>query len=300
MNWLDPPDKNLEMFQHAKNQTLSELIRRFPGVSDAEVVVDPTTQVGFDQSNVQPVATVTITTGRNNQASSRQLAESAADVVSRDQAGLDRSRIHVVVNGVPYEIKDDQENGGDIGGDEGVDLQKRWEDYYHEKMIDTLSYIRGVMVSVTVKLDTSHTTTNSHTVDPKQTVSVPTRSEESSEENSPPAASSSEPGGSCPTPPTRGWTSVPAAEAEAPTPARTKTNSRPITPRRTSRSSKSPETPTVESASVRVPRSYLVQAYKNENGGKDPDDPTVLSAYITKELQQIHDQVKGCAVFPHR
>src|SRR5580692_4284452 len=43
MNWLDPPDKTDQMFLQAKDQTLSSVIRRFPGVADAVVVIDPTT-----------------------------------------------------------------------------------------------------------------------------------------------------------------------------------------------------------------------------------------------------------------
>ena len=57
-------------------------------------------------------------------------------------------------------------------------------------------------------------------------------------------------------------------------------------------------TATVATASVRIPRSYFVQTYKAENGGKDPDDPAALTAYINTQLAQIHDEVKGCAVSP--
>jgi flagellar biosynthesis/type III secretory pathway M-ring protein FliF/YscJ len=57
-------------------------------------------------------------------------------------------------------------------------------------------------------------------------------------------------------------------------------------------------TATVQSASVRVPRSYFIQAYKNENGGKDTEDPAVLKTYIDAQLLKIHNEVKGCAAFP--
>jgi flagellar biosynthesis/type III secretory pathway M-ring protein FliF/YscJ len=50
---------------------------------------------------------------------------------------------------------------------------------------------------------------------------------------------------------------------------------------------------TALAASVRVPRSYFVQAYKNANGGKEAND-AALAAYTTTELDEIRKNVKGC------
>ena len=46
------------------------------------------------------------------------------------------------------------------------------------------------------------------------------------------------------------------------------------------------------SASVRVPRSYFVQAFRNKNN-KDPND-TDLDAFSQDELTQIRKDVKAC------
>ncbi|MGD0389140.1 MAG: hypothetical protein ABSC42_09315 [Tepidisphaeraceae bacterium] len=296
MNWLDPPDKTDQMFLRAREQTLSSMIRRWPGVAEADVVIDPSVDRHIGDNDVQPVATVTITTGRNNKITNRQLAESAADVICGAQAGMERSRVNVIVDSVSFPIKDRSADGMDSGGD-GVEMQQQYEDYYRKKIEDALEDIRGVMVSVTVKVDTSQTTTNIHKVDPKQTVSVPMQTEETSQEQDAQMASSQEePGAMANT-----SLSLPSSGGGG---GGGSTNSTEKNEFKSDFGSQDEVikqdagTATVASASVRVPRSYFIQAYKNENGGKDTDDPAVLKTYIDAQLLKIHNEVKGCAVFP--
>jgi flagellar biosynthesis/type III secretory pathway M-ring protein FliF/YscJ len=296
MNWLDPPDKTDQMFLRAREQTLSSMIRRWPGVTDADVVIDPSVDRHIGGNDVQPVATVTITTGRNNKIANHQLAESAADVICGAQAGMERSHVNVIVDSVSFPIKDRSADAMD-GGGEGVEMQQQYEDYYRQKIEDALEDIRGVMVSVTVKVDTSQTTTTIHKVDPKQTVSVPMQTEETSQEQDAQMASASEEPGALP----NTSLSLPASGGGG---GGGSTNS---TEKNEFKSDYGNQdevikqgagTATVASASVRVPRSYFIQAYKNENGGKDPDDPAALKTYIDAQLLKIHNEVKGCAAFP--
>jgi flagellar biosynthesis/type III secretory pathway M-ring protein FliF/YscJ len=294
MNWLDPPDKTDQMFLRAKEQTLAEMIRCWPGVAAADVVIDPSVDRHIGDNDVQPVATVTITTGRNNKIANRQLAESAAAAVCGAQVGMERSRVNVIVDGVSFPIKDRSADGMDSGGD-GVAMQQQYEDYYRKKIEDALEDIRGVMVSVTVKVDTSQTTTTIHKVDPKQTVSVPMQTEETSQENAQTASSQEEPG------------ALPNTSLSLPSSGGGGGGSTNSTEKNQFKSDYGNQdevikqgagTATVTSASVRVPRSYFLQAYKIENGGKDPDDPAALKTYIDAQLQKIHNEVKGCAEFP--
>ncbi|MGA2441518.1 MAG: flagellar M-ring protein FliF C-terminal domain-containing protein [Tepidisphaeraceae bacterium] len=296
MNWLDPPDKTDQMFLRAKEQTLAGMIRRWPGVAEADVVIDPSVDRHIGDNDVQPVATVTITAGRSNKLGNRQLAESAAAAVCGAQPGLERSHVNVIIDGVSIAVKDHSEDGMDSGGD-GVQMQQQYEEYYRKKIEAALEDIRGVMVSVTVKVDTSQTTTTIHKVDPKQTVSVPMQTEETSQEQNAQAASAQEePGAMANT-----SLSLPASGGGG---GGGSTNS---TEKNEFKSDYGNQdevikqgagTATVASASVRVPRSYFIQAYKIENGGKDPDDPAALKTYMDAQLQKIHNEVKGCAVFP--
>ena len=267
-----------------------------PGVADAEVVIDATEERHLDDTDVQPVATVMITTDRNNKMDIHRLAEVAADMVSGAKAGLQRSNVRVAIDGQSIQIRDrsDEVGGGD---DDAVSIQKQYEDHYQKKIEHALQDIDGVIVSVTVKVDTSETMTTIHKVDPKQTVSVPLHTEQTTEEQDAQPAAAQEPG------------AVPNASMSLPSPsgggAAGGSNSSTEKNDFDADHGKQDEvikqgagSATVAAASVRIPRSYFVRTYKAENGGKDPDDPASLTAYITTQLAQIHDEVKGCAVFP--
>jgi flagellar M-ring protein FliF len=296
MNWLDPPDKTQEMFLRAKEQTLKSIIRRMPGVSDAEVVIDASQERHLDDTDVQPVATVMITTDRNNKMDPHRLAEVAADMVSGAKAGLQRSSVRVAVDGQSIQIHDNSDDGTGGGDDNAIAMQKQYEDLYQKKIEHALQEIDGVIVSVTVKLDTSDTVTTIHKVDPKQVVSVPSHSEEDTQQQDAQTAAAEEPGA---VPNTS--MSLPSASGGGGggTSSSTEKNDFDTDHGKQDQIIKQGAgTATVAAASVRIPRSYFVKTYKAENGGKDPDDPATLTAYINAQLAQIHDQVKGCAVFP--
>ena len=296
MNWLDPPDKTAEMFLRAKEQTLKSMIRRWPGVADAEVVIDASVERHLDDTDVQPVATVTITTDRNNRTDPHRLAEAAADVVCGSKAGLQRSSVRVAIDGQSIEIRDPSNDGTDSGDDDAVAMQKQYEDHYQKKIEHALEDIRGVIVSVTVKVNTSVTTTTIHKIDPKQTVSVQTHSEESTQDQEAQPAAAEEPGAV-----PNASMALPSASgggAGASTSSLDKNDFDVDHGKQDEIIRQGAGYATVAAASVRIPRSYFIQTYKAENGGKDPDDPATLTTYINTQLAQIHDEVKGCAVFP--
>ncbi len=296
MNWLDPPDKTKEMFLRAKEQTLKSIIRRMPGVADAEVVIDASEERHLDDTDVQPVATVMITTDRNNKMDSHRLAEVAADMVCGAKAGLQRGSVRVAVDGQSIQIHDNSD-GGMGGDDDAVAMQKQYEDLYQKKIEHALQDIDGVIVSVTVKLDTSDTVTTIHKVDPKQIVSTPSHTEEDTLQQDAQPAASEEPGAvpntgiSLPSPSGGGGGGGSSTSTD-------KTDFDTDHGKQDQWIKQGAGTATVAAASVRIPRSYFVRTYKAENGGKDPDDPATLTAYINTQLAQIHDEVKGCAVFP--
>jgi flagellar biosynthesis/type III secretory pathway M-ring protein FliF/YscJ len=295
MNWLDPPDKTKAMFLRAKEQTLKSMLRSWPGVADAQVIIDDAEERHLDDTDVQPVATVTIITDRNNRRGGRDLAESAADMICRAKGGLKRANISVEIDGQSFPIRDRSADDGTGMDEDGVGMQQKFEEYYEKKIKDSLQDIPGLMVAVTVKVDTSLTTTTVHKVDPKQTVSVPIHTEQSTDQTDGQSGSNTEPGA---VPNTS--MAIPAASTSG-----GGSNSTKETDEFTADFGKQdvitkqgPGSATVATASVRIPRSYFVRTYKTENGGKDSSDPAELTAYINTQLVQLHDQVKGCAIFP--
>jgi flagellar biosynthesis/type III secretory pathway M-ring protein FliF/YscJ len=292
MNWLDPPDKTDKMFLEEKQRLLVSIIRRFPGVQDAAVVIDPTTERRLDGNDIQPVATVMVTTSRNSTTANRQLADAVAGAVSGAQAGLARNNINVTIDGIPFSIK--EKSADDMGSDDdGVELQKHWEDLYREKILTgALQDIRGAIVGVTVKVDTAQTVTTTHTVDPKQVVSLPTHTQETTDDQTAEPASSQEVGAVPNTAmslPSGGGGGGGSNSSSDQTEFENDHSKKDIIIKQGSGEA------TLVSASVRIPRTYFIQAYKNENGGKEPDDPTVLTNYMNQQLLGIRSSIKGCA-----
>ena len=288
--WIDSPDKSDRMFLEAKQRTLATVISNFPGVASAVVMIDPTSERRFDDTAIQPSASIMIAT-RGGQAAPRQLAESAADVVSGAQAGLLRSRINLVIDGAPFNVKD--RGGDDMGGDGMVDLRRQSESYYRDKVREQFAFIHGIMVSVTCKLNTASSVSTKHTVDPKTTVQIPTQNEEqTTESNAQTASSGGEPGAV----PNVG-ADVGAGSGGGGTNTNTsdsKTTYKADNSQEDVIVKQGPGDATVMYATVRVPRSYFVNACKSANGGKDTDDAT-LAAFTDSEIKQIRKDVQKCA-----
>ncbi|MGD1278094.1 MAG: flagellar M-ring protein FliF C-terminal domain-containing protein [Tepidisphaeraceae bacterium] len=290
INWLDSPDKSDHMYLEAKQRTLSMVIRNFPGVSGAIVVIDPTNERRLDNTAIQPSAMVTITTNHSSHGSPKQLARSAADVVSGAAAGLLRSRINIIIDGLAYNVPDRDEDS--LGGDDSiVDAQRQHEEFYRDKIRALFGDISGLMVSVTVKLDTSYRETRKHQVDPKSTVQLPIRTEEQTSESTAAMASAQEPGAAANVgvslSPSAGGGGGNTSTSDSKQEFRTDNTQEDTVERQ------GPGQATVVTASVRVPRSYFVASYKNKNGGKDPDE-AALTAFTDQELTHIRQDVKGC------
>ena len=100
MNWLDPPDKTQEMFlprQGADADIDHPAIARRLRCGGCHRRHRQSADI--DDNDVQPVATVMLTTNRNNKMDSHRLAEVAADMVCGAKAGLQRSSVNVAIDG---------------------------------------------------------------------------------------------------------------------------------------------------------------------------------------------------------
>jgi flagellar biosynthesis/type III secretory pathway M-ring protein FliF/YscJ len=291
INWLDSPEKSDRMYLEAKQRTLAMVIDQFPGVSNAVVVIDPTNERRFDDTSVQPSAMVEITTTRSDRTSGKTLAASAASVVSGAEAGLTRSRINIVVDGVPCHVPDASDD--DMGTDDTmVDALRQNEDFYSTKIRDNLGDVNGLMVAVTVKLNTSYTETHSHKVDPKGVVSIPIKSEETSDETTSGGAGGAEEAGAV----ANVGVAIPGGAGSggnSSTSSDSKSEFQADNSHEDTFTKQSPGEPTVVAASVRVPRSYFVAGFKNKNDGKDPDD-AALTGYEAQEIADIRQSVKAC------
>jgi flagellar biosynthesis/type III secretory pathway M-ring protein FliF/YscJ len=290
---FDSPEKSERVYLEAKNRMLSEVIRYFPGVTNAIVAIDPTSERRFDNTAVQPSAMVTITTDHSGRASAKQMAKSAAAIVSGAQAGLLRSRINIVIDAIPYTVPDKEEDNGALGGDDILDMQRQREEFYRDKIRAEFQDIPNLLVSVTVNLNTASRLTMTHEVDPKKFVSVPETSEDQSEQTMGQTASATQEPGAVP----NVAESVPGDNGGGGGGGTTSETNKSTFETDHYKSDttlkQGPGDATVVAASVRVPRSHFVQAYRVEHGGKDPDEAT-LQALAATELTHIRQDVKAC------
>jgi flagellar biosynthesis/type III secretory pathway M-ring protein FliF/YscJ len=139
------------MYNRAKEVTLAQVLRGFPNVRNATVMIDATNRRAFGDAARQPSATVNLQTKSPGDKPSKKLINGAAATVAGAVSGLQRSRINVVIDGASYNVADnDPENGGMANGDSWMDLLKEGERHFSQKVMAHLGRINGVMVSVSV------------------------------------------------------------------------------------------------------------------------------------------------------
>jgi flagellar biosynthesis/type III secretory pathway M-ring protein FliF/YscJ len=292
MSPWDSTHKQQVMWNRATEMTLAQVIRSFPGVTNAVVVIDPTNQRMVGDS-VRPSASVIITT-RGGAKSVKQLVDSARDVVAGAVAAASRQNISVIVDGVTHRPRD-PDNAEDMsGGDNGmIERMQQWERHYADNISTVLSYIPGLMVGVSVELNTKSSVLDKQTYDPT-VVSKPLEEQQETEETTAAPAPAGEPGvGANIAVSVAGAGSAPSGEGSSNTEKTTRKFQ--LFPNLTRESIKSPAgSGTIVAIAVRVPESYFVEIFKRRNPNVKDPDRAALEPLIAAELPKIRTAVKGC------
>jgi flagellar biosynthesis/type III secretory pathway M-ring protein FliF/YscJ len=295
----DPADKTAHLWTEAKQRTLAAVISNFPGIREADVVIDPRDERRFDGHDVLPSAMVYITTSNRDDStqSIRQLATAAADVIAGAEAGLSRGRVTVVVDGATIPVPDKNADDGMLDGDSIVGATRASEEMYRDKIKQLLGDISGLFVSVHVELNTKKVETQETTVDPKTSAHLSVSEEEHTVESTG-SSPAGEPGASSNLT-TNGGLAVggPVSGGGGNTSSEDQTTNtyQNVISSRTEHTIQGPGDAPPVSASVRVPRSYFIGMYKDLHKGTDPDsDQTGLDALVKQELDTIRAEVKSC------
>lgn len=280
----------------AKASLLGQLIRMWPDVTSASVVIDPTNERRIGDRGRQPRASVLITTNDpKNRRKDRSLVEAAAATVAGAQSGLDLSQVTVVVNGVKHNVNDPDSMG--IGNaDEILTRQQDNEKFYADKIAKQLEYVQApVLVSVTVDLNVQSEVKHEEKYDPKGIAKSENAIESESTEETAPAQPAAEPGAVSNSGMQLG--SPPTATGGA---GSTRERNNTTFDSRFSVTQTDTKTMAgkakVIAAAVRVPRSYFVNLFKINNGAgstKDPDDKMLEPVYAI-ELVKMRNEVKKC------
>lgn len=292
MSPWDPVDKSQMMFNRAKEITLAQIIRNFPQVTGAEVMIDPRSERHIEGA-IEPTATITLATADTS--GGQKLVDAAADVVQGAVSGLSRAKIKVVVNGAPARLHDpDSEDSISAAGNDQIELMQKNELRLSTKIKDNFAYISGLMVSVTVKLNTTAAVEHTTQIDPKGVVQKEISSDTETNESNSGAPSGGEPGvGSNVAVSIAG--SAPAGGSGSTTSQERSNVKFENFVSKTDKSSKIlPGDCTVIGATVRVPTSYFAMIFEHENGTTKEPTLKELLPLIDEELPKIRTDVLKC------
>ena len=312
INKMDSPwntDRKQEVvFNRAKEVTLSQVIRAFPGVRNATVLIDNSSKRSFGDAAREPTATVHIQTQGRGESSHKRLVEAAADVVAGAVSGMKRTSVHVVVDGASHSPRDTAD--GPTGGSraeqyvEGVQWGER---YYADKIMSHLGRTHpGVMVMVTVDPKIAWSQIERQEYDKARTIDKVIESTDRSEENSSNSRPPAEPG-AVPNVGSSGGAnqalSIGASgggEGTTSTVTENKVKTQ-VLPAYVKEWITSPAgSIAVVGASVSVPRSHFVRVFKQSypDAAKEPDE-TALQPIIDKEMPSIQEVAMGALPNPN-
>ncbi len=290
----DPVDKSQIMFNRGKEVMLAQIIRKFPHVTDAEVMIAFNSERHIEGS-IQPSATITLTVPPDS-TGGQKLVDAAADAVQGAVSGLSRSKIKVVVNGAPARVHDADNEAVAVQGDDQLDLIQKNEVRLSNKIKEHFVYISGLMVAVTVKLNNTSSVEQRTEYDPKGVLQKETRSQnETDESTSPGASAGGEPGIA-----SNAGLSIPNAGGASAASGPSTTHEKNTTEfqnfvSKTDRSSKTPAGDvTVIGATVRVPVSYFASVFERQNGTTKEPTQRELVPLIESELPKIRVDVLRC------
>jgi flagellar biosynthesis/type III secretory pathway M-ring protein FliF/YscJ len=291
MNPLQPDSTIDRMFNRGKEMMLSQIIQEFPGVANAEVLIDPTHE-RLVEGSVDPSATVTISM-QDGQAAGQQLVDAAADVVQGAQSGLARNHIKVVVGGVPRRVHD-TDNPDDTDGSDTLELSQKASVETESRIKDYLSYIPGLKVFVTVKVNSTSTQEQRRDFDGKKAVQKETETTSDTINSSGGAGGGGEPG-VVPNAPLSIDNTAPSGGA-ASTSSEDKESSRfdNFVPEVNTVSKTPAGDVSVIAATVRVPEAYFAAIYtQRDPNAKNPTEDQ-LKPLIDAELPKIQTDVMKC------
>src|SRR5258706_2674874 len=104
------------MLTRAKEATLMQIMREWPDVREARVMINSVIKRGFGDAAAAPSASVNLRMKRPGGKADKRLIAAAADTLAGGVSGLNRSKVSVVIVGAPYSVADHATDAGAGGG----------------------------------------------------------------------------------------------------------------------------------------------------------------------------------------
>jgi flagellar biosynthesis/type III secretory pathway M-ring protein FliF/YscJ len=284
-SWLQSNEQNRQLYDIARQNVLAQVIREFPGVKQATVLISKPQQIGFGATAHRPSASVNVVlaTGQLDQ----KRVDAIAGLVSGAVAEMLPGDVTVIdaVAGRQWKVRDTESmTSGDY-----LELINNQERYYRDKISSALSYIRNVIVAVNVEVDMTQRKTDSTSFDRDKSVELLTRERNNSTKESD-AASGGEPGPRANTGATIAGSG--AAPGRSSSSEETETSFEPHAAKVHEIAAIPGGTPSRISATVNIPRSFFVALHRKAKPD-DKQEPTdeAIKALVAEHLDRVQKQV---------
>ncbi len=293
LNPFSSPSEREAFANHAVEITLGRVIGEFPNVIQAEVVINAKNDQRIEGS-IPPTATVFMKV-RDGADNMKVLTLASATGVAGTVSGLTRGHVSVVINGQTMRVPD-LDSDPMAGGDDYLSLKKQSEQDAEEKIRQQFP-IPGLTVSVLCDVENRTTTESKDEYDTAGTLAKEVESQDKTEETTSAPPASAEPGAGA-------NTAASIAQAAAPSGGNSSTISdstskTQIFPGHTVSNISTPAgKPTIKTATVGVPRGYMIEIYKQQHHASDDPSETELANFSATELANMKTGVKTCLDLP--
>jgi len=193
-DWIRSRSQLDQRYTIALANELSQVIRNFPGVTDASVFISAAPQAGLGAAARKPTAQVTVFT-RERVALDQSSVDALADLVAGSVSGLDPSEVKIVDGTNRRRYRANQPN--DFAAASYLEQAAKVEERIQNKIVEHLSpFIPSVIVSVNAIVDGSRRESRTESVLPKGegTLSLLKTESTSSQSSTESTASGAEPG----------------------------------------------------------------------------------------------------------
>ena len=286
-DYLRSFEANARRWNFARQETLAKILRGFPYIDDANVIISKGEQQSLGRPEVPGSAMVTVKV-RGGEALSANQVVAIVDMIRGAVAGLKREDVHITDGMRPYAApSSDTPMPQDI-----MAWKKTIEDDLTKKLFGMLSGYGNVKIAVNVMPDMSQTTTQQEQFDPK-----PVKGEirmTSHEEHSEDMAPGGQPGVQSNTTTVVGSTG--SGKGSSMTNTQTTAESVVKIGSTQTRRMEMPGTNVKEmSASVALPRSFFVSLYHRKDPKADPTDEQLTGtiAECIKRLRPLAESAIG-------
>ena len=277
---------------HFKQLAVAEMIGNMEGVREAAVIIDPSREVRIGSAGIEPSASISITLDEGV-AATQDLANAAASLVCGAQASVKRDRVSIAINDKPWVARDADDLA--MSGSAQIDILDKHERRMREVILNHIG-IPGMSAFVHYEVNAESKLTKSKTVDPKNVIQKETSTRERTVESTTPAGGGISEPGVMPNSPMVITPSVSAAAGNAATSNETETESKfEVAYGESEVQVKTPAgIASPKKASVRIPRSYVINILKAANANAPEPDEKAIQAQLAAQTAEIRAGVKNC------